>query len=286
MSRSHRVDDLLMLMARLRDPVDGCPWDLRQNFASIVPHTLEEVYEVVDTIEREDWQHLAEELGDLLFQVVFYARMGEEQGHFAFSDVVSGIVTKLLRRHPHVFPDGTLESRRPAGEAISEADIGKRWEQIKAAEKAEKARHLPPGEVGAGQAQPFWLDEVPRAMPALKRAHKLQKRAAQTGFDWPEIGPVFDKLREELDELEAEIGAQQLSRERLLDEMGDVLFCSVNLARSLGLDADEALRQANRKFERRFNYIESRLGSEGRALSESSLEEMDALWDAAKKSGL
>lgn len=276
----YRLDDLLTLMARLRDPEDGCPWDRKQSFASIVPHTLEETYEVVDAIEREDWPHLSEELGDLLFQVVFYAQLGQESGHFDFSAVVDGIVRKLLRRHPHVFPEGTLESRLPPGESLSEARIAENWERIKAEEKAEQAK------LGRSAKPAGILDDVPKTIPALQRAEKLQKKAARVGFDWPDIAPVFAKLREELDELEFEVRQEQIAPERLRDEMGDVLFCAVNLARNLGVDSDEAMRGANAKFERRFGYIEQALKRSGKTPGDSSLEDMDALWDEAKKAGL
>lgn len=275
--RDYSLDDLLYLMDRLRDPQDGCPWDLKQTFASILPHTLEETYEVVDTIEREDWSHLREELGDLLFQVVFYARLGKEQSHFDFEQVVDGIVRKLLRRHPHVFPDGTLESRLLPGQEISEAEIKANWERIKQQEKQAKP---------AEQRPAHWLDDVPAALPSLQRAEKLQKRAAVVGFDWPAIKPVFAKIREELDELEAELARSEQIPERLEDELGDVLFCCLNLARFLGVNGDQALRGANRKFTRRFNYIEDTLAAQGKTLSDADLDGMDALWNESKTKGL
>lgn len=288
-TRRHDLDDLLTLMARLRDPRDGCPWDRRQDFASIAPFTVEETYEVVDAIEREDWAHLQEELGDLLFQVVFYAQMGRERGLFDFAAIVQGIVEKLLRRHPHVFPDGTLESRLEGGEVIDEATIKANWERIKQAEKTIRRE----ASAESASRPTRWLDDVPRAMPPLQRAERLQKRAARVGFDWPEVRPVIAKIREELDELERELDAEtgvhedpETRRDRVRDELGDVLFCSVNLARFLRIEADDALRSANRKFERRFGYIEDRLCEQGVSLEDAPLDLMDRLWDAAKREGL
>lgn len=275
--RTYTLEDLLYLMDRLRDPQDGCPWDLKQTFASILPHTLEEAYEVADTIERQDWSHLGEELGDLLFQVVFYARLGKEQGQFDFEQVVDGIVRKLLRRHPHVFPDGTLESRLLPGQEISEAEIKANWERIKQQEKQDKPLEKRPV---------HWLDDVPAALPSVQRAEKLQKRAAVVGFDWPEIKPVFAKIREELDELEAELTRSETVPDRLEDELGDVLFCCLNLARFLGVNGDKALRGANQKFIRRFNYIEDALAAQGRTFSDADLDGMDALWNESKTQGL
>ncbi|MBK8973761.1 MAG: nucleoside triphosphate pyrophosphohydrolase [Hahellaceae bacterium] len=275
--RTYTLEDLLYLMDRLRDPQDGCPWDLKQTFASILPHTLEETYEVADTIERQDWSHLGEELGDLLFQVVFYARLGKEQGQFDFEQVVDGIVRKLLRRHPHVFPDGTLESRLLPGQEISEAEIKANWERIKQQEKQDKPLEKRPV---------HWLDDVPAALPSVQRAEKLQKRAAVVGFDWPEIKPVFAKIREELDELEAELTRSETVPDRLEDELGDVLFCCLNLARFLGVNGDKALRGANQKFIRRFNYIEDALAAQGKTFSDADLDGMDALWNESKTQGL
>ena len=275
--RTYTLEDLLYLMDRLRDPQDGCPWDLKQTFASILPHTLEEAYEVADTIERQDWSHLGEELGDLLFQVVFYARLGKEQGQFDFEQVVDGIVRKLLRRHPHVFPDGSLESRLLPGQEISEAEIKANWERIKQQEKQDKPLEKRPV---------HWLDDVPAALPSVQRAEKLQKRAAVVGFDWPEIKPVFAKIREELDELEAELTRSETVPDRLEDELGDVLFCCLNLARFLGVNGDKALRGANQKFIRRFNYIEDALAAQGKTFSDADLDGMDALWNESKTQGL
>ncbi|MDG9924978.1 MULTISPECIES: nucleoside triphosphate pyrophosphohydrolase [unclassified Pseudomonas] len=271
MQDRYSLDDLLHLMARLRDPQHGCPWDLKQSYATIVPYTLEEAYEVADAIERGDFDHLPGELGDLLFQVVYYSQLAKEEGRFEFAAVVDGITRKLVRRHPHVFPDGDLYGA-PDMARLEEAAIKQRWEEIKAEERAEKA---------AAPEQLSLLDDVPHALPALSRAAKLQKRAAQVGFDWPEALPVVDKLREELDEvLEA---MSENDAEAIAEEVGDLLFVAVNLARHLKVDPETALRAANNKFERRFHYIEQALRDAGRPIENCSLEELDALWGEAKK---
>lgn len=267
----HKLDDLLYLMARLRDPQTGCPWDLKQSYATIVPYTLEEAYEVADAIERGDFEHLREELGDLLFQVVYYAQLAREEGRFEFDAVVDGITTKLIRRHPHVFPDGDLYGEADPAK-LEEAAVKQRWEELKAEERAAKA---------AEPVQLSLLDDVPNALPALSRAAKLQKRASQVGFDWADALPVVDKVREELDEvLEAMAGGDS---EAQAEEVGDLLFVVVNLARKLKVDPETALRAANAKFERRFRYIETALRDQGRTLEDSNLEEMDELWGAAKR---
>ena len=267
----YQLDDLLHLMARLRDPQHGCPWDLQQDFRSIVPHTLEEAYEVADAIERGDFEHLPGELGDLLFQVVYYSQLGREEGRFDFSRVVDAITTKLVRRHPHVFPDGDLYGAVDAPR-LDEAAIKRRWEEIKAEERAEKA---------VAPEQLSLLDDVPATLPALSRAAKLQKRAAQVGFDWPEALPVLDKVREELDEvLEA---MSENDPQAVAEELGDLLFAVVNLARHLKNDPETALRAANAKFERRFRFIEQALREAGRPIENCRLEELDALWGEAKK---
>jgi len=267
----YQLEDLLHLMARLRDPRHGCPWDLKQSYATIVPHTLEEAYEVADAIERGDFEHLPGELGDLLFQVVYYSQLAKEEGRFEFAAVVDGITRKLVRRHPHVFPDGDLYGA-PDMARLEEAAIKQRWEEIKAEERAEKA---------AAPQQLSLLDDVPQALPALSRAAKLQKRAAQVGFDWPAALPVVDKLREELDEvLEA---MSENDAEAIAEEVGDLLFVAVNLARHLKVDPETALRAANNKFERRFHYIEQALREAGRPIENCALEELDALWGEAKK---
>ncbi|MBB2895381.1 nucleoside triphosphate pyrophosphohydrolase [Pseudomonas sp. AS2.8] len=266
----YQLDDLLHLMARLRDPRHGCPWDLRQDYASIVPHTLEEAYEVADAIAKRDFPQLRDELGDLLFQVVYYSQLSREDGHFDFAQVVDGITRKLVRRHPHVFPDGDLHGPLDLPR-LDEATIKRRWEEIKAEERAEKA---------AAPEQLSLLDDVPAALPALSRAAKLQKRAANVGFDWADATPVVAKIQEELDEVREAMANGQAAQ--VAEEVGDLLFVMVNLARHLQVDAEDALRQANAKFERRFRYIEEGLKAQGRAPQEASLEEMDALWDAAK----
>lgn len=269
--RMHKLEDLLYLMARLRDPQNGCPWDLKQSYATIVPYTLEEAYEVADAIERGDFDHLREELGDLLFQVVYYAQLAREEGRFEFDAVVDGITRKLIRRHPHVFPDGDLYGE-PDPAKLEEAAVKQRWEELKAEERAAKA---------AEPVQLSLLDDVPNALPALSRAAKLQKRASQVGFDWADALPVVDKVREELDEvLEAMAGGDT---EAQAEEVGDLLFVVVNLARKLKVDPETALRAANAKFERRFRYIETALRDQGRTLEDSNLEEMDELWGAAKR---
>jgi tetrapyrrole methylase family protein/MazG family protein/ATP diphosphatase len=257
------IDRLLAIMARLRDPADGCPWDLEQTYATIAPYTVEEAYEVADAIERADLADLKDELGDLLFQVVFHARMAQEQGSFAFDDVVRAINDKMIRRHPHVFAEETYASL---------ADQKDGWEALKAAERAAKAD---------GKAAPkSLLDDVPVGLPALTRAVKLSKRAAKVGFVWPDISHVIDKLDEEFAELRAEIAAGDLEKAR--QEMGDVLFVVANLARTLDVDPEDALRYTNAKFIRRFHYVEAKLAERGRTPEQSDLAEMDALWDEAK----
>lgn len=253
---------LLEIMARLRDPERGCPWDRQQTFKTIAPYTVEEAYEVADAIEREDLTALREELGDLLLQVVYHARMAEEAGLFGFEEVAAGIGDKLVSRHPHVF--GTADIR----DAVQQT---KDWESRKAGERAAKSQ--------AGV-----LDGVPMGFPSLTRAEKLQKRAARVGFDWTELAPVFGKIREELDELEREVAGARPPR--LEDELGDVLFAVANLARKLGVDPEQALRGTNRKFERRFRHVETRLAQQGKTPEQVSLEEMDRYWDEAKSKGL
>ncbi|WP_213879909.1 nucleoside triphosphate pyrophosphohydrolase [Pseudomonas sp. dw_358] len=267
----YSLQDLLNLMARLRDPQYGCPWDLKQNYASIVPHTLEEAYEVADAIELGDFDQLRGELGDLLFQVVYYSQLAREEGRFEFDAVVDGITRKLIRRHPHVFPTGDLYGPLDLPR-LDDTQVKQRWEEIKAQERAEKAT-VP--------EQLSLLDDVPAALPALSRAAKLQKRAATVGFDWPAALPVVDKVREELDEvLEAMAGGDTLAIE---DELGDLLFSVVNLARQLKVDPENALRGANRKFDRRFRFIEQALRDRGRPIEDCALDELDALWGEAKR---
>lgn len=268
LSQSRDIAVLIEIMRRLRTPVTGCPWDLEQTFDTIAPYTLEEAYEVADAIARRDLTDLREELGDLLLQVVYHAQMAEEQGAFDFGDVVEGVTAKMIRRHPHVFGD---EATRSAGVA---KDF---WERAKAAEKAEKAR-----EAGGGEREDAGsvLDGVPLPLPALTRAVKLQNKAASVGFDWPGLGPVLTKLREEIAELDEAIAADRT--EKVKEEFGDLLFVVANVARHLEIDPEAALRAANDKFVRRFRYIEEGLAKRGRRPADSTLEEMDALWDAAK----
>ena len=275
---SYSIDDLKTLMARLREPDTGCPWDTKQTFASIVPHTIEEAYEVADAIEQGDYPHVKDELGDLLFQVIFYARMGQEEGHFDFDGIVDNLVRKLIRRHPHVFPEGTLESRIDPDNRPTEAWIKESWERIKAEERAQK----PAPDADALVSR---LDGIARTLPAMARAEKLQRRAARHGFDWPDIGPVFDKLYEEIDELKeawqaAEDGTGE--RDAVEDELGDLLFVCVNLARFMKVNPEQALKRTNRKFEMRFRAIEEILAAEGRDMDEESLEALDAIWQRVK----
>ncbi|MDM9555160.1 nucleoside triphosphate pyrophosphohydrolase [Pseudomonas asiatica] len=267
---TYTLEDLLHLMARLRDPQYGCPWDLKQNYASIVPHTIEEAYEVADTIERGDFEHLQGELGDLLFQVVYYSQLAREEGRFEFDGVVDSITRKLIRRHPHVFPTGELYAPVDTP-SLDEVQVKSRWEEIKAEERAEKSQ----------PEQLSLLDDVPAALPALSRAAKLQKRAATVGFDWPAALPVLDKVREELDEVLQAMADGDA--DALEDEIGDLLFAAVNLARHLKHDPEHALRRANRKFERRFRFIEQALRDSGRPIEDCNLDELDALWGEAKR---
>ncbi len=275
---SYTIDDLKTLMARLRDPETGCPWDTRQTYKTIVPHTLEEAYEVADAIEREDYPHLKDELGDLLFQVIFYAQIGREDGYFDFDGVVDHLVRKLVRRHPHVFPEGTLESRIDPNNRPDEAWIKESWERIKAEERA-----LAPAP-DATEASSR-LDGIARTLPAMARAEKLQKRASRHGFDWPDIGPVFDKLHEEIDELKEAWEAAQSGMgdpDAVEDELGDLLFVCVNLARFMKVNPEQALKRTNHKFDARFRAIERVLEREGRNMDEESLEALDAVWQAVK----
>lgn len=258
-----QIDALLSIMARLRSRENGCPWDVEQDFASIAPYTIEEAYEVADAIELGDMNELRDELGDLLLQVVFHAQMATEEGHFQFEDVVRAICEKMIRRHPHVF--GDEDTRSPSAAT-------QRWEEIKAVEKAAKGSPV----------QESLLDDVPLALPALTRALKLQKRAASVGFDWPSTANVLDKLNEEMLELSQEL-AKGGDKDRLEDEFGDILFVYANLARHLDIDPEAALRRTNAKFRRRFNHIEKHLASQGRTPSQSNLDEMDALWNDAKR---
>ncbi|MCL6417141.1 nucleoside triphosphate pyrophosphohydrolase [Aestuariirhabdus sp. Z084] len=274
MAKKYHLEDLLLLMERLRDPDTGCPWDIQQTFASIVPYTIEEAYEVADAIAREDYPHLMDELGDLLFQVIFYARMGQEQQLFDFKDVVDNLVTKLIRRHPHVFPEGTLTSRRNIDQVISEQSIKETWERIKQEERAAKNARTD------SSSPVHWLDDLPLTLPALKRAHKLQKRAAQVGFDWDSPAPVLEKIREEVAELEEAM--ESGLKAEVLSELGDLMFACANLARHLGSDAETVVSQANTKFQRRFDGVEDLLSQQGRSLDEATLEQMESFWQQVK----
>ena len=263
---TYSIPDLLRVMQRLRDPETGCPWDVRQDFRSIVPSTLEECYELAQAIEHEDYPHVAEELGDVLFQVVFYAQLGREQSLFDFNGIVDGLVRKLLRRHPHVFLDGELEG--VVTERASVEDVKHTWEAIKQDERHEKSL-------------PGILADVPVALPALPRAQKLQKRAARVNFDWPGPEAVLAKLEEEIAELRAALAAD--NAENIAEEMGDILFTGVNLARKLGLDAESGLRHASAKFERRFTTMEARAAACGKQLADCSPQHLDTLWEDAKE---
>ncbi|GAB4352123.1 MAG: nucleoside triphosphate pyrophosphohydrolase [Gammaproteobacteria bacterium] len=258
-SPSTDIRALLEVMARLRDPDRGCPWDLDQTFETIAPYTIEEAYEVTDAIERRAWDELKDELGDLLLQVVFHARMAEEEQRFDFADVVESIVDKMIRRHPHVFGDERIDDPELQTE---------RWE-------AHKARENP--------HHRSVLDGVTVALPAMTRAVKIQKRVARVGFDWPTPQPVFDKIAEELEELRHECERKPADEERIAEEVGDLLFACTNLARHLKVDPERALRGTNRRFEERFRHIEAQLASRNRKPEELSLDELEALWIEAKE---
>ncbi|PBC04716.1 nucleoside triphosphate pyrophosphohydrolase [Mesorhizobium sp. WSM3860] len=271
MKPSKDISRLIEIMAALRAPKTGCPWDIEQNFSTIAPYTIEEAYEVADAIARGDFDDLREELGDLLLQVVYHAQMAQEVGEFAFGDVVEAITTKMIRRHPHVFGD---EKARSAGMAKG------MWEKIKAVEKAEKrnariARGFDPEDHGKG-----YLDSVPVALPALTRALKLQEKAARVGFDWSEAAPILDKIEEEIGELREALATGDAAP--IKDEFGDMLFAVVNLGRHLKLDAEAALSGTNEKFRSRFHYVERELEASGRSLEQATLDEMETLWQQAK----
>ncbi len=254
--------DLVGLVARLRAP-GGCPWDREQTLETLRPMIVEEAYEVVEAIEVGDPSKLADELGDLLFQVVFAARIGDDTGAFSIDDVIASIYAKMVRRHPHVFGDAVIETAD---------DVLKNWDDLKRNERAAAGKEHPKG----------LLDSVSGHLPALLEAHSLTDRASRVGFDWTDIGPVFEKLQEETNELQREMDADTRNRERVEDEIGDVLFAAVNVARHLGVDPETALKRSNRKFRRRFAHVERGLEERGRAPKESTLEEMDELWNEAK----
>ncbi|HIF9334252.1 TPA: nucleoside triphosphate pyrophosphohydrolase [Photobacterium damselae] len=260
--QSSYIEQLLSIMAKLRDPKDGCPWDIKQSFDSIVPYTLEEAYEVADAIEKQNWLDVKEELGDLLFQVVFYSQMAKEQDLFDFDEVVAGICEKLTRRHPHVFADKQF---------ASDAEVKANWEAEKAKERADKA------------VDNSILANVPLAMPALTRADKIQKRCAQFGFDWDSVAPVAEKVVEELDEVMDEYQQVTLDQNRIEEEMGDLLFSVVNLSRHLNVNPERALQKANKKFERRFRKVEKNVLEKGMEISNCLLEQLDQEWNIVKK---
>ncbi|MCK1708504.1 MULTISPECIES: nucleoside triphosphate pyrophosphohydrolase [unclassified Bradyrhizobium] len=268
MTPSRDISRLIEIMAALRTPVTGCPWDLEQNFSTIAPYTIEEAHEVVDAIDRGDLDDLREELGDLLLQVVFHAQMAEEQNAFAFGDVVEAITRKMIRRHPHVFADkdGNLAS----------SHVKEVWDRIKAEEKAERAARRPPEQT----SHKSLLSGVKAGQPALTRAMELQRKASSVGFDWNDPRAVLQKIREEADEIEAALDRND--KQELAEETGDLIFALVNLARHVDADPEAALRATNAKFERRFAFIERALEAQGRTLDQASLAEMDALWNAAK----
>ena len=266
MKPARDISRLIEIMAALRTPVSGCPWDLEQDFSSIAPYTIEEAYEVVDAIERGDFADLTDELGDLLLQVVFHARIGEEKGLFAFPDVVEAITRKLIRRHPHVFGDTAH---------LTPDEVKGLWAKIKGEEKAERAARR-----GGLEPHKGLLADVPRALPALTRAVKLQSKASTVGFDWNDARLVLDKIKEEIAECEEAISAGNAAHVR--EEIGDLLFAVANLARHVDVDSEDSLRGTNAKFEKRFAYIEKTLAEQGIALIDSSLEQMDKLWNEAK----
>ena len=267
----YQLSDLLYLMARLRDPEGGCPWDLQQDFASIVPHTLEEAYEVADAIEREDFAHLPSELGDLLFQVVYYSQLGQELQMFDFSTVVHSITEKLVRRHPHVFADGQLYAATQTS-AVNSEQVKQRWEEIKQQERAEQAE--------SEQAVSV-LADIPLNMPALSRALKIQKRASSVGFDWSSLPPVLAKVDEELQEVREALASGDQAA--ISEELGDLLFATVNIARHLKVNPETALRAANIKFSERLQAVEQQARQQGVALSDCTEAQLDVMWNLAKQ---
>ncbi|MBA3980472.1 MAG: nucleoside triphosphate pyrophosphohydrolase [Alcanivorax sp.] len=261
MGEASSIEEMLEVMARLRDPETGCPWDLQQTFSSIAPYTIEEAFEVADAIAAGDHEGLRDELGDLLLQVIFHARMAEEQGLFDFDDVTRGLIDKMVRRHPHVFGDR---------QGVSLAEIKDTWEATKASEQAQR-----------GTLRESQLDGVPAGLPALQRAAKVQKKAARVGFDWPQAAPVLAQVRAELDELEAAMVAGH--QDAIVDELGDVLFTVVNLSRHVRADGEQALRGATHKFERRFRAMEALAAADGTTLAALDVDRFEALWHAAKR---
>lgn len=258
----YSIQDFIQLIAQLRNPNGGCPWDLKQNYESMIPCLTEETYEVIEAIEKKDIPNLREELGDLLLQVVFFSQLATEDKYFTFDDVLQDIAEKIVRRHPHVFGDA---------KAGDETEALSRWNEMKAKEKQGKSEET------------SILDNVPRALPSLTRAAKLQKRCSKVGFDWEEISPVFDKVLEELEEVQAEINRTSIEQNKVEEEIGDLLFATVNLARHLKCDPEDALRKANLKFERRFRAVEQAVQQQGKQVNNVPLIELDLLWDEVKK---
>jgi len=286
-SSRYNLTDLVYLMQRLRDPNTGCPWDIKQTFDSIIPHTIEEAHEVAGAIENKDWPHVEEELGDLLFQVIFYSQLGDEQGSFDFSSVIDVLVTKLIRRHPHVFPEGDLKQQRDPNQCLSEEEIKAQWQIIKQQEKRLKALRTVITDAKPNTLELIeYLQDIPTSLPALTQADKIQKKVSLRGFDWTEISGVLDKVREELQEVEEEISLAD--PERLTHEVGDLLFAAVNVSRHLGINPEQALGQANRRFSERYSIAAKHLESQGRTLeltnsNNVSPEEMEAAWLEAKR---
>lgn len=263
---TYQLQDLLYLMARLRDPVHGCPWDQQQSLRSIVPHTLEEAYEVADVIEREDFEHLPSELGDLLFQVVYYSQIAQEEKRFCFTDVINTLMEKMIRRHPHVFPNGNLYAT--ATSTTDPLQVHQQWETIKAQEQR------------SSELGPF--ASIPLNLPGLTRALKLQKKASRLGFDWADLAPVIDKLDEEVQELKEAINDKDTNA--MTHELGDVLFSITNIARHLHIDPEQALRDANQRFSQRFTYVAQKVSASGRTIKATSPEQLNLFWEEAKHS--